>query len=258
MKSKSILSLILNLILAALAIITIIPFIWMLVSSFAPNSEIVKLGGGLFPGMSTFNNYTNIQEKFNFMGMFWNSLMISVTFAKFTFKGKSLLFAVVMSTMMLPWAVTIIPKYEMMVKFGWLDSYKSLIIPSMVSGFGIFMFKQSISGISNELIEAARVDGGSDFYIFHRLILPMSRNTISSLAIFQFLWSWEDFLWPYLMINTKSKQLLAVGLRQFNGQYGTDYGGLFAATTISIIPIVIVYIIFQKRFIAGIATGSSK
>ena len=141
MKSKGILSLILNLILAALAIITIIPFIWMLVSSFAPNSEIVKLGGGLFPGMSTFNNYTNIQEKFNFMGMFWNSLMISVTitaiiiytsalfgfiFAKFTFKGKSLLFAVVMSTMMLPWAVTIIPKYEMMVKFGWLNSYKSL------------------------------------------------------------------------------------------------------------------------------------
>jgi multiple sugar transport system permease protein len=108
------------------------------------------------------------------------------------------------------------------------------------------------------MLEAARVDGASDFFIFHRIILPMSRNTISSLAIFQFLWSWEDFLWPFLMINDENKQLISVGLRLFNGQYGTDYGGLFAATSISIIPVIIVYIVFQKQFIAGIASGSGK
>lgn len=262
-----------NIILLALALVTITPFIWMLVSSFAPNSEIVKIGGSFFPKMSTFQNYIDVQEKFNFMRMFANSLFISVlttaiiiytssligfVFAKFEFKGKNLLFGVVLATMMLPWAVTIIPKYEMMVNFGWLDSYKALIIPSMVSGFGIFMFRQSISQISDEMLEAARVDGASDFFIFHKIILPMSRNTISSLAIFQFLWSWEDFLWPYLMINDENKQLISVGLRLFNGQYGTDYGGLFAATSISIIPVVIVYIVFQKQFIAGIATGSNK
>lgn len=262
-----------NIILLALALVTITPFIWMLVSSFAPNSEIVKIGGSFFPTMSTFQNYIDVQEKFNFMRMFANSLFISVlttaiiiytssligfVFAKFEFKGKNLLFGVVLATMMLPWAVTIIPKYEMMVNFGWLDSYKALIIPSMVSGFGIFMFRQSISQISDEMLEAARVDGASDFFIFHKIILPMSRNTISSLAIFQFLWSWEDFLWPYLMINDENKQLISVGLRLFNGQYGTDYGGLFAATSISIIPVVIVYIVFQKQFIAGIATGSNK
>jgi len=205
--------------------------------------------------------------------MFFNSLFVAVlttaiiiytsalmgfVFSKFHFKGKNLLFGVVLSTMMLPWAVTIIPKYEMMVDFGWLNTYKSLIIPSMVSGFGIFMFRQSISQISDELLEAARVDGASDFYIFHRIILPMSRNAISSLAIFQFLWSWEDFLWPYLMIDDQSKQLLSVGLRLFNGQYGTDYGGLFAATSISIIPVIVIYIAFQKRFIAGVASGSIK
>lgn len=266
-------TLLLNTILVLLSLITIIPFIWMLLSSFAPNSEIVKIGGSLFPTPSSINNYLDVQEKFNFMRMFANSLIIAVTttviiiytsalmgfvFAKFRFWGKNLLFGVVLSTMMLPWAVTIIPKYEMMVDFGWLDSYKALIIPSMVSGFGIFMFRQSISQIPDEMLEAARVDGASDFYIFHRIILPMSQNTIASLAIFQFLWSWEDFLWPYLMINNEEKQLLSVGLRMFNGQYGTDYGGLFAATSISIIPVIIIYIIFQKRFIAGVSSGSIK
>lgn len=112
--------------------------------------------------------------------------------------------------------------------------------------------------IPDEIIEAARMDGASEWYIFHRIIFPMSRNAISSLAIFQFLWVWEDYLWPYLVINSESKQLLAVGLKLFNGQYSTDYGGLFAATSISIIPIIIVYIFFQKRFIEGIAGASVK
>ncbi len=266
-------SILFNLILFILAIITVIPFVWMLISSFAPNSEIVKIGGSFWPGQFTLNNYVNIQENFNFMRMFANSLFIAVTttaiiiytsaligfvFAKFKFKGNNLLFSIVLSTMMIPWAVTIIPKYEMMMDFGWLNTYTSLIVPSMISAFGIFMFRQSISQISDEMLEAARVDGASDWFIFHKIILPMSRNTISSLAIFQFLWSWEDFLWPYLMINDQSKQLLPVGLRLFNGQYGTDYGGLFAATSISIIPVIIIYLIFQKQFIAGIQSGTGK
>ena len=270
---KSIKTIMLNLILLIMALITIIPFLWMLVSSFAPNSEIVKIGGSLLPSTFTLSNYVTIQEKFNFMGMFLNSLFIAVTvtviviytsaligylFAKFEFKGKKILFGVILSTMMLPWAVTIIPKYDMMVQFNWLDSYKSLIIPSMISAFGVFMFRQSISQISDEMIEAAKVDGAKDLYIFHRIILPMSRNTISSLAIFQFLWTWEDFLWPFLMISDEKKQLLPVGLKLFNGQYGTDYGGLFAATTISIIPVVIIYLIFQKQFISGIQSGVEK
>lgn len=272
-KKSKIFGIILNCLLLIIGIITFIPFLWMLVSSFAPNSTIVSLGNGLFPTPSTINNYLSIQEKFNFFRLFFNSLFIATlntiiiiyssaligfVFAKFDFKGKGLLFGVVMSTMMLPWAVTIIPKYEMMVNWGWLDSYKSLIIPSLASGFGIFLFRQSISTISDELLEAARMDGANETYVFHRIILPMSRNTIASLAIFQFLWSWEDFLWPYLMINSQDKQLLSVGLRQFNGQYGTDYGGLFAATSISIIPIVLVYLIFQKQFVQGIASGSGK
>ena len=131
--------------------------------------------------------------------------------------GRNILFGFVLSTMMIPWCVTIIPKYSMIQAFGWMDSYKALIIPAMFSGFGLF-----------------------------------------SIAIFQFLWTWEDFLWPYLVITNKDKQLLAVGLKMFNGQYSTDYGALFAATAISIIPVLLIYLFFQKQFIAGIAASAVK
>lgn len=174
------------------------------------------------------------------------------------FRGRNLLFGIVMSTMMIPWAVTIIPQYEMFTNWGLQDTYTSLVLPGMISAFGIFLFRQSISGISDELIEAAKLDGASETRIFHSIILPMSHNTIAALAIFTFLWNWEDYLWPFLMITDEHKQLLAVGLKAFNGQYGTDYGGLFAATSLAIVPVIIVYMIFQKQFIAGIATGSSK
>ncbi|MDK6249557.1 carbohydrate ABC transporter permease [Alloscardovia omnicolens] len=271
--ARTIGSVILTVLLFVVALITIVPFLWMFISSFAPNSEIVKINGGLFPMPSTLDNYVSIQENFNFLRLFGNSVFVATVktviiiytsallgfvFAKMRFFGRDFLFAIVMSTMMIPWAVTIIPQYEMMVSFGWLDSYKALIIPGLVSGFGIFLFRQSISGISDELIEAARLDGASDTRIFHSLILPLSHNTIAALAIFTFLWNWEDYLWPFLMITDESKQLLAVGLKAFNGQYGTDYGGLFAATSLAIVPVIIVYMVFQKQFIAGIATGSSK
>ena len=271
--ARTIGSVVLTVLLFVVALITIVPFLWMFISSFAPNSEIVKINGGLFPTPSTLDNYVSIQENFNFLRLFGNSVFVATVktviiiytsallgfvFAKMRFFGRDFLFAIVMGTMMIPWAVTIIPQYEMMVSFGWLDSYKALIIPGLVSGFGIFLFRQSISGISDELIEAARLDGASDTRIFHSLILPLSHNTIAALAIFTFLWNWEDYLWPFLMITDESKQLLAVGLKAFNGQYGTDYGGLFAATSLAIVPVIIVYMVFQKQFIAGIATGSSK
>jgi multiple sugar transport system permease protein len=271
--TKKVGSIILTLLLFIAALITIVPFIWMFVSSFAPNSEIVKITGGIFPVPSTLSNYQGIQEKFDFLRLFANSLFISVlktviilytsavlgyVFSKMRFRGRNVLFGIVLSTMMVPWAVTIIPQYEMMVQFGWLDTYKALIVPGLVSAFGVFLFRQSIGGISDEIIEAAKLDGASDSRIFHGIVLPMSQNTIAALAIFTFLWNWEDYLWPFLMITDEKKQLLSVGLKAFSGQYGTDYGGLFAATSIAIVPVLVVYLIFQKQFIAGIATGSSK
>lgn len=266
-------SIVLTLLLFVVAFYTIVPFIWMFLGSFAKNSDIVKVNGSLFPRPSTLSNYANIQDKFNFARLFANSLVIATVkttiacyssaalgfvFAKMRFRGRNLLFSIVLGTMMVPWAVTIIPQYDMMSQAGWLDTYRALIIPGVFSAFGIFLFRQSISGISDELIEAAKLDGASDWRIFHQIILPMSRNAIAAFTIFQFLWNWEDYLWPFLIITDPNKQLLPVGLQTFNGQYGTDYGGLFAATSIAIIPVIIVYLVFQKQFIAGIATGSTK
>ena len=262
-----------NVLLGLLGIITVIPFVCMFLSSFKHNTEIVSLSQSFFPKEFTFDNYVGIQDNFDFIRLFMNSLFVALAvtglviytstisgfvLSKYQFKGRNLLFGLIMATMMIPWAVTIIPRYSMILKFGWIDSYAALIIPSSVSAFGIFMLRQYISTIPDEIIEAARIDGANEFYIFHKIIFPMARNGISSIAIFQFLWIWEDYLWPYLVINNEAKQLLSVGLKAFNGRYGTDYGGLFAATTISIIPVIIVYLIFQKRFIEGVAASAVK
>ena len=263
----------LNTILLLLGVVTVYPFVWMLSSSFKQNSEIMALEQHLLPQTFVLDNYVNMNAHFNFMRFFANSLLITLVvtvivvytstlcgfvLSKYEFKGRKLLFGFVLSTMMIPWCVTIIPKYSMIQSLGWMDSYKALIIPAMFSGFGIFMMKHHISALPDEILEAARMDGANEFYIFHRIVLPMSKNGISSIAIFQFLWTWEDFLWPYLVINSEEKQLLAVGLKMFNGQYSTDYGALFAATAISIIPVLLIYLFFQKQFIAGIAASAVK
>lgn len=264
---------ILNVILLVMGIVTVYPFVWMLFSSFKENKEIMALEQTLLPKEFTIDNYINMNERFDFMQFFFNSVFVTIVvtilviytsticgyvLSKYRFRGRNILFGFILSTMMIPWCVTIIPKYTMIQAFGWLDSYKALIIPAMFSGFGIFMMKQHISEIPDEIIEAARIDGASEFRIFHRIIFPMSKNGIASIAIFQFLWTWEDYLWPYLVINSKEKQLLAVGLKMFNGQYSTDYGSLFAATAVSIIPVLIIYLFFQKQFIAGIASSAVK
>lgn len=262
-----------NAVLLVLALLTVIPFVWMLVSSFATNSDIVRISDSLFPRPSTLANYGDIQETFNFLRFFSNSVLICIlktaivlytsavggyVFSKLRFRGRKSLFGIILATMMVPWAVTIIPQYEMMLSFGLIDSYWSLILPFLVNGFGVFMMKQSMDSIDNEIIEAAKVDGAGDFRIFHTIMIPLSRNALSAIGIFVFLWNWEDYLWPFLMINDQNKQLLAVGLKLFNGQYGTDYGGLFAATTLAIVPVLLVYLFFQKRFISGLAAGSTK
>ena len=263
----------LNLGLLFMGLVTIYPFIWMFLSSFKKNKEIMALHQTLLPDVFTVINYINMNRRFNFMRFFGNSILITFTvtvlvlytsticgyvLSKYRFRGRNILFGFVLSTMMIPWCVTIIPKYSLIQAFGWMDSYKALIIPGMFSGFGIFMMKQHISGLPDEIIEAARMDGADEFFIFHKIIFPMAKNGISSIAIFQFLWTWEDFLWPYLVINDEKKQLLSVGLKMFSGQFSTDYGALFAATTISILPVLLVYLFFQKQFMAGIASSAVK
>lgn len=260
-------------VLAVLGIATMFPFVWMVLSSFKSNAEIASLDQTFVPATWTIANFLTIWDKFNFFQLFGNSLFLAVVitaisvytsllggyvFAKYRFRGRGVLFAVILSTMMITWAVVIIPRYTMFRSVGLTDNFASVIIPAAISAFGIFMMRQSMDAIPDEVLEAARIDGASEVRIFHGIVVPMSTNAISALAIFQFLWAWEDYLWPYLMLTTPSTQVLAVGLTTFSGQYTTDYGGLFAATALSTIPVIIVYIIFQRRFIAGAAAAAIK
>ena len=273
LKKKNVLSIVLFVVLILVGVVTVVPFVWMVCSSFKSNAEISALNQTLLPQAFTLENYQNLQENFDFLTYFFNSILVSVVvtvlviyisalsgyvLSKYRFRGRNLLFGAVMMTMMIPWAVTIIPRYTMFMQAGLQDSRISLVLPVMVSGFGIFMLKQGIDQLPDELIEAAHLDGAGEFYLFHRIVLPLCKNSISAIAIFQFLWCWEDYLWPYLMIDSANKQLLAVGLTQFNGRFSTDYGGLFAATAISILPVLLIYIIFQKRFVAGVAASAVK
>lgn len=270
---KKIMSVCIHVFLILLGIVTLVPFVWMIMSSFKTNAEISALHQTIIPKGITFANYLKMNDNFNFIRFFLNSLFLScaVTFivsvtstaagyvlGKYRFKGRNVIFSFIIGTMMIPWAVTIIPKYSIVQALGWLDSYKAIIIPAMFSGFGVFMLRQFCSSIPDELLEAARIDGANEFYILFKIVFPLCRNAISSIAIFQFLWMWEDYLWPFIVLNSESKQVLAVGLKMFNGRFDVDYGGLFAATTVSIIPVIIVYIIFQKRFIDGISSSGIK
>lgn len=260
-------------ILAVYGIISVLPFVWMVLSSFKLNKEIMSVTPTFFPAEFTFYNYVQVFQRFKFLMFFRNSLFLATTrtaiviytsslcgyvLAKHVFWGRNLLFGWILATMMIPWPVTIIPMYSLMLSFGWLNTYYAIIVPYMLSGFGIFLMRQFIRGIPSELVEAGRIDGASEFYIFHRIILPLSKNAISAIGIFHFLWYWEDFLWPFLVLTDESKQVLAVGLQLFSQRYGTDYGGLFAATSMGIIPVLLVYMFFQKRFIEGMTMTGIK
>lgn len=266
-------SIALNVVLFIGSILTILPFIWMLCSSFKTNAEINALNQTFFSMNFSLQNYLDVLQRFDFLKYFKNTavytLLISVitvyssslagfVLCKYRFKGRQVLFAAILSTMMIPGVVTLIPRYSMMQSFDWLDTYLALILPSVFTPFGIFMMRQACEAIPNELLEAARIDGANEFYIFHRIVLPLLKNSIVSMAIFQFLWAWDDYLWPYLVIQSREKQLLSVALNLFSGRYSTDYAGLFAATSITIIPVIVFYIVFQKHFVEGVSASAVK
>jgi multiple sugar transport system permease protein/raffinose/stachyose/melibiose transport system permease protein len=235
--------------------------------------EISALSQSFLPLRPTVENYLNALGKMNFLRYFGNSLgyatsLTAITvytsaiagfvLCKYRFRGRQLLFGAILATMMVPGVVTIIPRYSIMQAAGWLDTWRSLLVPGLFTSFGIFMMRQSCMGIPDEMLEAARIAGGNEFYIFHRIVFPMLLNAVSSIAIFQFLWAWEDYLWPYLMLRSESKQVLSVALNMFSGRYSTDYAGLFAATAIAIVPVAVCYLFFQRRFIEGIASSAVK
>ena len=253
--------------------IMLYPFIYMILSSFKENQEIIRIPPTFLPEKPTFEHYQLVLGEKNFGLFFWNSLWLTIVrtsivlysgaffgyvFSKLHFRGKEALFLFILATMMVPWPVTIVPQYQMMSWFGWVGKYSSIIIPSLFSTFSIYMMRQFIDAIPNELIEAGVVDGAGQFSIFHFIILPNLTAAISALGIFQFLWAWDDYLWPFLMLQNMKMYTLPVGLSLFNGQYFNDNGGIFAASSVAVLPVMIVYLMFQNQLTEGIAATGIK
>lgn len=266
-------NILLYIILSLGAIGVIFPFVWMFLSSLKTPEEIMALPPTILPKIPSFDNYVNVWNTLKFGVYFKNSLFITVTIVliqlysssligyvleKIEFRGRKLIFYLIISCMMIPWPVTIIPLYQEMSWFHWVNTYKAVIIPFCVSIFGVFMIKQFASSIPNELIEAARIDGAQEFNIFHKIIMPALSAPMAALAILQFMWNWDNFLWPFLMLMDDSKYTIPIGLSMFSSQWQFDYASVLAGGMIAIIPVLIVYIFFQRKFIEGIALTGIK
>jgi len=245
----------------------------MVSTSFKTPPQVISYPPTLIPRPPTLEYYNQIFTKLNFGRFFLNSAYISTiitasvlltssfvgyVFAKFDFWGKEFIFIMILSTMMIPFAVTMIPLYLIMSKLGWVDSHLALIIPGLYSTFGIFLMRQFMSTVPNELREAAIVDGCGEFRTFWSIILPQCKPALAALGIFTFMWNWDNFLWPLIVLNSENNFTLPVGLSMFSQQWWTNYGLVMAGATISVIPILIVFLIFQRHFIEGIVLTGLK
>lgn len=254
-------------------IIIIFPVVFAVLSSFKTEGEITKFPPTFFPHNPTFENYITTWTEINFSTFLRNTALLSIiivlivcyvsaltgyVLGKLRFKGRNIIFLIVVSTMMFPWSITIIVLFKMMMKFNWSNTYLPLIIPSIFSAFGIFLLRQFSLNIPDDIIDAARVDGASESRIFHQIILPMLQAPIAALAIFIFLGVWDDFLWPYLNLNSEKLFTVNLGLNSFIYYEYSRMGPLLSATSLVIIPILIFYFIFQRKFIEGISLSGLK
>ncbi|EDP7581130.1 carbohydrate ABC transporter permease [Listeria monocytogenes] len=250
----------------------ILPFIWMVLSSLKTDAEILKIPPTIWPETFTLDNFTKLFTEmdfaiylkntliivfFSFFGLFLNA-MAGYGFAKFKFKGKNKLFYLVLATMMIPGQVTMIPVYLLLNAAGLTNTMTGIVLPGLVGAFGIFLFRQFMSTISDDLLEAARLDGASEFYIFWRIVIPISRPVLAVQGILTFIAGWNSFLWPLIIANDEKFYTLSVGLQLLKGQYGSNYALQMAGATFMVIPIILIFMTFQKYILKGFNISGMK
>lgn len=263
----------LNVLLGIGAIFMIFPFIWMILSSFKTSFEMMQLPLSFFPKVWTLENYRLVFEKIPVFRAFFNSIIVSSSitllvlftssitgfiFAKMRFKGKELTFYYILLSLMIPVHVIIIPLYLVLTKFKMVNTYMGLIIPFAISGFGIYLLRSFIRGIPSELIEAARIEGASDFKIYLHIILPLVKPILAVLAILMFLWNYDEFLWPLIIVSGNELKTLPLVLALFTQGQSTYPAPSMAASSLVIIPVLIVYAFFQRYFVKGISLTGLK
>ncbi|ERI92192.1 ABC transporter, permease protein [Clostridiales bacterium oral taxon 876 str. F0540] len=253
------------------AVIALGPFIWTLITSFKPASETAKMTVDV--SKLTVANYTYIWTKFPFLRWTLNSIIVAAivtscnilinsmagyALARLDFPGKKLIFLLILAMMMVPGQVVMVPTYMLLSKFGWVDSFKGLTIPFLYSLFNIFLMRQFFLSIPKSLEEAALIDGMGRFRIFFKIAMPLAGPALSTQFILTFAGNWNSFLWPSLLASTPEHYTLPVGLNSFYGQYFSLWNQVTAGVMILTIPTIILFLIFQKNFIKGIATSGLK
>lgn len=272
-KKEMVNRLVIFIILAIVAVIMVIPYFWMVSNSFKTTKETLTDPEHVLPQEPTTEGYEKVLFEAPFFKWLGNSVFITVintivvlftssllgyVFSKYTFKGKKVLFMILLSTMMIPAQTTMIPSFILINEMGLYNSPWALIIPAFISAFGIYLCKQYCDEIPRELMESAKIDGAGDMRIYFKIVLPQIRPAIGALGIFTFMAFWNDYLGPLIYLNSTDKMTLPLALSFFSSDHGADLSAVMAASALIMIPVTIVFIVFQKQFIKGISMTGMK
>jgi len=261
-------------VMVACAVLMVGPFVWMVLAALRTDADIRSVPPTLFPDPVTGENFTRVTEAFDFWRFTANSIGIAIAstilqlatataaayaFARIQFKGRNLLFALYLATMMIPLQVVIVPLFIEMRNLGLVDSYAALLLPTIVSSFGTFLMRQAFLGLPSELDEAAFIDGANHFQVFTKVLLPLVKPALATFAVFAFMATWNSFLWPLVITQASDRHVtLPVGLSRLNGRFGTDWNVVMAGSVISIAPIVVFYAFTQRWVIRSVAYTGMK
>lgn len=256
-----------------IAIFMLLPFFWMISTSLKNSGAVMTIPIKWIPENPSLDAYRRVFNIFPFARAIFNSVFVAVVttlitvlsaamaayvFAKFEFKGREILFSLYLATLMIPKQVTMIPNFLIIREFGLLNTFTGLMLPSLFNAFATFMLRQNIKTVPDSYIEAAIMEGSSQFKIFKDIVLPLVKPTLATLTVITFMEAWNRYLWPLIVLTDRSKMTLPVGLSLLNGQYGEQYNLLMAGSLISIIPMLLVYIFAQKYFEKGLSVGGIK
>lgn len=264
--------LILHIILTLFSVISFFPFVWMAFGSFKHFKELTA-SASLLPQVWTLDNYVEIVNQVSFLSAFRNSVIVSLVttasvlitssaagyvFAVYRFPGKEVLFSLFISTLMVPFSVILVPLYIFVVDIGAVDRLSGVVLPGLWSTFGIFLMRQFLEGIPSELVQSARLDGASEWRVFLQIILPLSGSPLAALAILNFLWSWDSFLWPSIVLSSPGHVTIPVLLAGLQALYWTRYDLWSAGSMLTVVPVMIIYAFASRQFIRSIALTGLK
>jgi multiple sugar transport system permease protein len=270
---RRILTLLLYVLLIALAIVMLLPFAWMLSASLKLDREVFRFPIEWIPSDPRWSNYRTIWTRIPFLTFFKNTIKLTViitflqlatssfaayAFAKLEFKGRDFLFLAYLGSIAIPWQVYMIPQFILMRQLNLVDKHLSLILLQAFTAFGVFLLRQFFVSIPNEILDAARIDGLSEYGIYFRIMLPLSKPALATLTIFSAVFVWNDFMGPLIYLYSENLKTIQLGLRMFIQQYSADYALIMAASLVSLIPVIVLFLAFQRFFVEGIGTTGIK